>query len=76
MWLQIVGFVVSLALSYVLRPKPNEPTPASFEQADIPTIKEGTPIAVLFGTREIKAPMVLWHGDFSVDKVQKKNGKK
>lgn len=42
------------------RKSPTSSTPAN---VDAPTTKEGTTIPVIFGTRDIKAPILAWYGN-------------
>ncbi len=36
-----------------------------------PTAEEGRPIAVLFGTKKIKGPNVVWYGDIKTQAIKK-----
>ncbi len=68
MWWQIGLWLVSTALSYVLRPKPSAmqgtaPKPAGISEFSFPTASESRSIPVLFGTRWISGPNVVWYGD-------------
>jgi hypothetical protein len=74
MW-QLIGlWVVTAVIAYALRPKPKAQSPAapaSIEDADIPTAQEGKEIPVLFGTRKISAPNVVWYGDLDTSPIIK-----
>ena len=73
-WLAV--FVVSLLLAVALAPRPEQtPGPVAGQQKT-PEAEEGRPIPVLFGTREIKSPQVMWYGDVSTKAIKKKGGKK
>ncbi len=76
MWLQIALWVVSTVISYALRPKPAKLRPTALDQSNIPVAEEGKEIPVLFGTRDITGPNVVWYGDFSSKAIKKKGGKK
>ena len=76
MWLQIAMLVVSAVISYATRPKIQNAKPASLSDFDVPTAEEGREIPVLFGTRDIEAPNVVWYGDMKAKAVKKKGGKK
>jgi hypothetical protein len=76
MWVQVVLFIVSAVLSYLLAPKPPQPKPASLSDFDIPTADEGRPIPVVFGTVTVTGPNVVWYGDLRVTPIQKSGGKK
>lgn len=76
MWGYVAVFIVALFAAVALMPKPQVQPPAGFEQLEVPTAEEGREIAVLFGTRLIESPNVVWYGDFKTEAVQKKGGKK
>lgn len=76
MWVQIVIGVVSLVLSAMLAPKPQNPKPGGLGDIKVPQAKEGGSIPVLFGTRDIEAPNVVWYGDLKTVAVKSKGGKK
>jgi hypothetical protein len=42
----------------------------------VPTAEDGREIPVVFGTKDITGPNVVWYGDFMAVAVQKKGGKK
>lgn len=63
MWVQLVIMIVAYILSQALRPKPQTPAPANLSDLRIPTIQQGTPVAVAFGDVWIDQPFVLWYGD-------------
>ena len=74
----VVYWVALIALSfrsYALQPKPaktrNEP--GKFE---IPTIKPGVSIPVVFGTVMIRDPSIVWWGDLRTTPIIKSGGKK
>lgn len=76
MWWYVAVFVVALAVSYAMRPKPQAPPPAGLGDIQAPTAEEGREIPVLFGTRDIKGPNVVWYGDLRTVAIRKKGGKK
>lgn len=69
----LIFAAISVGVSYALRPKPetNNAKPASESDFDIPTAEEGRPIPVLFGTRRITSPNVVWYGDISSTAIKK-----
>jgi hypothetical protein len=75
-WFYALYFVVSLALVYSLTPKPQNAKPAGLNEFQVPTAEIGREIPVLFGTRDINAPNVVWFGDLKTVAVKKKGGKK
>ena len=78
MWQQIAIWVVTAVISYALRPKPTitTPTPATIEEFEAPTAEDGREIPVLFGTREVQGPNVVWYGDLRTEAIKQKQGKK
>lgn len=77
MWWYIVVWVVAMAVSYALQPKQQSTIkPAGLGDFTVPTAEDGREIPVLFGTRDVKGPNVVWYGDLRVVAVKKKGGKK
>jgi hypothetical protein len=76
MWNFVISFVVSFAISYFLAPKPQSQKPPGVGEIKTPTAEEGREIPVLFGTRIIKSPNVVWYGDIKIVAIRKKGGKK
>jgi len=72
MWQIIVALVVSLVVSYAMasRVKANHADPAGLGDFDVPTAEVGREIPVLFGTRDLGGPNVVWYGDLKVKKVK------
>lgn len=75
MWVQLAIIIIAALVSYALAPKPPSPKPAGLDDIDAPTAEEGRPIPVVFGTRKIKGPNVVWYGDLSTTAIKKKGGK-
>ena len=75
-YFQIFMLIVSLVVSYAMRPKPPVPTPASLKDFDVPVAEQGRPVPVVFGTVTITGPNVLWYGDLRTTAIQEKGGKK
>lgn len=75
-WVQIGLMVISAVIQYALAPKPPSPKPASISDVDAPVAEEGKPVPVVFGTVYLRAPNVLWFGDFRSSAIKKKGGKK
>ena len=78
MWPQIILWVATMVISYALRPKPvnQTPTPATIADFDVPTAEDGREIPVLFGTREVQGPNVVWYGDMRTEAIKAEVGKK
>lgn len=76
MWWYIAVFVVALVVAYATMPKPQSQPPAGLGDVKAPTAEEGREIPVLFGTRDLEGPNVVWYGDFRAVAIRKKGGKK
>lgn len=76
MWWYIAVFVVALVVAYAYAPKPQSQPPAGLGDVKVPTAEEGREIPVLFGTRYIEGPNVVWYGDLKTVAIRKKGGKK
>lgn len=76
MWPFIALFALSFVAMYVLMPKPQSAPPPAIGEIKAPTAEEGREIPVLFGTRDLTGPNVVWCGDIKVDPIRKKGGKK
>ncbi len=78
MWMQIIGWVVTTVLSALLTPRPKvqNATPGQIGEKDIPMASMDAPIPVVFGTRVISQPNVVWWGDVFVYPIMKSSGGK
>lgn len=75
-WVYAIVFIASLAVSYTMRPKPETRPPAGLDEIQAPTAEVGREIPVLFGTRKMESPNVVWYGDLRTVPVKSKGGKK
>ena len=75
-WVYALYFVVALVISYSLTPKPQNTKPAGLEEIQAPTAEVGREIPVLFGTRDLSGPNVVWYGDLRTVPIKKRGGKK
>lgn len=76
MWWYIAAFVAALVITYALTPKPQQPSPAGLKEVRAPTAEEGRELPVVFGTREVDGPNVVWYGDIRLVPIKAKGGKK
>lgn len=76
MWVFIAIVIVALVVGYAAAPKAENTTPPSLGDAKAPLANEGSEIPVLFGTKEISSPNVVWFGDQRTIPIRKKGGKK
>ena len=70
-----VLFLISTAIQIILAPSQKNQTPQA-GTLEIPVVKEGETMPIVFGTIMQKAPMVVWYGDLKTTKIQTKSGKK
>jgi hypothetical protein len=71
-WIQVILLIISLAVSYAMRPKPQDAKAAGLSDFQVPTAEDGRVLPVLFGTRDIEGPNVVWYGDLDVKPIKKK----
>lgn len=62
-WQLLLLGLALFVLQLILAPKPQNAKAASLEDFTAPTAEEGRSIPVLFGTKDLKAPNVVWYGD-------------
>jgi hypothetical protein len=72
MWVQLVLMLASMAISYASRPKPKNAKSAGLSEFQISTAEDGRELGVLFGTRRIKSPNVVWYGDLRSTPIRKR----
>lgn len=75
-WFYVIVWVVALVAAYAMTPKPQSQPPAGLGDIKAPTAEEGREIPVLFGTRDLDSPNVVWYGDLRSVAIRKKGGKK
>ena len=76
MWIQLAIFIISAVLSMALRPKIKPPPAATMQDINLPTIKAGTPVPVVFGDVWIDQWFVLDYGDLRNSPIKEKSSKK
>lgn len=69
MWQWIIVQVVIAVISYLLQPKPQNSSRSTAAEFDVPTVKEGTSIPILFGTRDQDDIAVVCYGKVKAKKV-------
>ena len=75
MWQYIVVYVISMVVARLLAPKPQTPQPGDIGD-NIPLADSGKEIPVLFGTRILSQPNVVWWGDLRTEPIYSDGGKK
>ena len=74
-WVYAVVFIAALLIGYFITPKPETRPPAGLDEIIAPTAEVGREIPVLFGTKRLSGPNVVWYGDFRTTPVKSKGGK-
>ena len=75
-WVYAIVFIASLVVSYSMMPKFETRPPAGLDEIQAPTAEVGREIPVLFGTRKMDGPNVVWYGDLRTVPIKSKGGKK
>lgn len=70
-WWYIAVFIVAMVVSYSMAPKPQTAPPAGLGDINVPTAEVGREIPVLFGTRILKGPNIVWYGHLRSVAVKK-----
>lgn len=72
-WMLVIMVAVSYGMSMLMRKSQKFPNNDVDPDSEItaPTANEGQSIAVLFGTRRMKGPNVVWYGDIKTDAIMK-----
>lgn len=78
MWNYLIAWVVTTVLSALLAPRPKvqDAKPGQIGEQDIPMASQDAPIPVLFGTRVLSQPNVVWWGDVRVAPIRRSGGGK
>ena len=78
MWNYLIVWVGTAVLSALLAPRPKvqDAEPGQIGDKDIPMASQDAPIPVLFGTRVLSQPNVVWWGDVRVIPIRKSSGGK
>jgi hypothetical protein len=75
-WIYWIVMLVGVAYSMSNKPKTQRPSALTLDDVKIPLVEIGKEIPVLFGTRDIEDPHVIWYGDLRTVPVKSKGGKK
>lgn len=75
-WIQLVLLAVSLVLfvvsEFINKPDIENAKPQGLGDVQAPTASETRAVPILWGTRDIKGPNVIWYGDFRTAAVKRK----
>ena len=70
-WIWAIYIIIVLALAVGMAMMAGQKQPkVQAKTLEVPTTEIGKPIGVLFGTRLILAPHVVWWGDLRIKKVK------
>lgn len=70
-WPLVVAFIIALAIAVKSIPKPQTQPPAGLNEIQAPTAEDGREIPVLFGTRDMSGPNIVYYGDLRTTPVKK-----
>jgi hypothetical protein len=74
-WVQIILFIVSIAVSLANRPKSQNAKPPALTDFSVPTAEEGREIQVLHGECWVDDPNVLSFGNLYAAPIKASGGK-
>jgi len=57
-------------------PTPETQPPATIDELNVPTVSASKEIPILFGSKTIKSPNIVWYGDLKATAIRGKGGKK
>jgi hypothetical protein len=72
--MQLLVYLVIIAISYALAPRPKIPTPTA-GTLDVPSPRLGSPVGVIFGECWIEDASVSYYGNASTKAIKSKGGK-
>lgn len=74
----LITWVITAVISAWLAPRPKvqDAQPGQIGDKDIPMVSADAPIPVLFGTRVLSQPNVVWWGDVRVIPIRRSSGGK
>lgn len=65
----LVALLISVAVSiasYIIMPKPKAPKPEAAKELENPVSEAGIPVKVVFGSKLIKDPNIIWYGEKTI----------
>ena len=72
-WIMLAIYAATTVLSGLLQKAPKIKA-ASLGEIQVPTAEEGRNLPVIWGTCCLKAPNVVWYGDYKVEAIKKSMG--
>lgn len=74
-WVYIIILLISLAVSYAARPKPQNAKPPALTDFDAPVVEDGRDVAWIHGECWVSDPNILWWGNLRTTPIKAKGGK-
>lgn len=75
-WVYLIVMLVGVAYTAANQPKTPTPVALTLDEMNIPTAEVGKEIPVVFGTRDITSPNVVWYGDLRTEPIKSSGGGK
>lgn len=72
--LVVAQFALALVSAALNKPDVEDAKPAGLGDFQVPTAVETRAVPVLWGTRDIKGPNVIWHGDLRIVEIEESVG--
>ncbi|MEM7806221.1 MAG: phage tail protein [Pseudomonadota bacterium] len=63
-WINLAILAITTLISVLLSPRPPSRSPQSLEDANLPVAELGREVPVLFGSRRLDSPQVVWRGNY------------
>jgi hypothetical protein len=74
-WAYLIVMLIGVAYAATHQPKTPTPVALTLDDVKAPVVEVGKTIPVLFGTRDIEDPMVVWYGNLRTVPVKTSSGK-
>ena len=72
----IVVWIALMVISYLMTPKAAKPVTPAVGELNATVVDSYSPVPVLFGTRLLSNPNLVWYGDIRTTPIKTKGGKK
>ena len=66
----LVVLIVGAVIGLLMTGGAQRPPAGKDEQLQVATTEVGVPIGILFGTRLLKSPSIVWYGNMAIVKVK------
>lgn len=75
-WDWVVYIIIGLLAGAAMGTKQPPQSALEASEVELPTAEEGKDVYVLFGTRDIRDPNIVWYGDVEARPIRRSGGKK